>query len=168
MAVEIERYGCDLNYPADVLREGRRGSCNTRPRQSRPRSPTHEHWGWPCGFQDGSSPTPAGSPLENHEEEGVRDDPHYGEHQTLYLLAMAVDPVGGKRNGGGSAPAGIGAWAAGQGYSASRRSSRSRRETGPAGCAPPRCCGRLTITCAADSVSLYLQASIGDTQDLPT
>ncbi len=33
-----------------------------------------------------------GSPLEDHDEEGVRDDPHYGEHQTFYLLAMAIHP----------------------------------------------------------------------------
>jgi hypothetical protein len=33
-----------------------------------------------------------GSPLEDHDEEGVHDDPRYGEHQTFYLLAMAVDP----------------------------------------------------------------------------
>ena len=33
-----------------------------------------------------------GSPLENYDEEGVHDDPHFGEHQTYYLLAMAVHP----------------------------------------------------------------------------
>jgi hypothetical protein len=33
-----------------------------------------------------------GSPLEDHDEEGVHDDPHYGEHQTFYLLAMAIHP----------------------------------------------------------------------------
>ncbi|MEO8428817.1 MAG: hypothetical protein ABI651_17090, partial [Verrucomicrobiota bacterium] len=31
-------------------------------------------------------------PLENYDEEGVHDDPHFGEHQTYYLLAMAVHP----------------------------------------------------------------------------
>src|SRR5262249_43612474 len=34
-----------------------------------------------------------GSPLENHDEEGVHDDPHYGDQQTFYLLAMAVHPA---------------------------------------------------------------------------
>ena len=33
-----------------------------------------------------------GSPLENHDEEGAHDDPHYGDHQTFYLLAMAIHP----------------------------------------------------------------------------
>jgi len=33
-----------------------------------------------------------GSPLEEHDEEGVPDDPHYGERQTFYLLAMAIHP----------------------------------------------------------------------------
>lgn len=33
-----------------------------------------------------------GSPLENYDEEGVHDDPHFGEQQTYYLLAMAVHP----------------------------------------------------------------------------
>ncbi len=34
----------------------------------------------------------AGSPLEDNEEEGVLDDPHYGERQTFYLLATATHP----------------------------------------------------------------------------
>jgi hypothetical protein len=33
-----------------------------------------------------------GSPLENHDEVGVRDDPAYGDNNTLYLQAMAVSP----------------------------------------------------------------------------
>jgi ribosomal protein S18 acetylase RimI-like enzyme len=33
-----------------------------------------------------------GSPLENYGEEGVHDDPYFGEHQTFYLQAMAVHP----------------------------------------------------------------------------
>jgi hypothetical protein len=31
-----------------------------------------------------------GSPLENHEEMGVRDDPHFGVGDTFYLQAVAV------------------------------------------------------------------------------
>ena len=31
-----------------------------------------------------------GSPLENHDEEGVRDDPFFGEGRAFYLQAMAV------------------------------------------------------------------------------
>ncbi|MFT3913136.1 MAG: aminotransferase class III-fold pyridoxal phosphate-dependent enzyme [Anaeromyxobacteraceae bacterium] len=33
-----------------------------------------------------------GSPLENHDEVGVRDDPGYGDNNTLYLQAMALSP----------------------------------------------------------------------------
>jgi 4-aminobutyrate aminotransferase-like enzyme len=33
-----------------------------------------------------------GSPLENHDEVGVRDDPSYGDNNTIYLQAMAVSP----------------------------------------------------------------------------
>jgi hypothetical protein len=34
-----------------------------------------------------------GSPLENHDEIGVREDPRYGENDTFYLQAMAVSPL---------------------------------------------------------------------------
>ncbi|MCM2332841.1 MAG: aminotransferase class III-fold pyridoxal phosphate-dependent enzyme [Anaeromyxobacteraceae bacterium] len=33
-----------------------------------------------------------GSPLENHDELGVRDDPSYGDNNAVYLQAMALDP----------------------------------------------------------------------------
>jgi hypothetical protein len=33
-----------------------------------------------------------GSPLENHDELGVRDDPSYGDNTAIYLQAMAVSP----------------------------------------------------------------------------
>ncbi len=33
-----------------------------------------------------------GSPLENHDELGVREDPSFGDNDTLYLQAMAVSP----------------------------------------------------------------------------
>ena len=33
-----------------------------------------------------------GSALENHDEEGVASDPHYGENDTFYLQASAVLP----------------------------------------------------------------------------
>jgi 4-aminobutyrate aminotransferase-like enzyme len=33
-----------------------------------------------------------GSPLENHDELGVRDDPSYGDNNTIFLQAMAVSP----------------------------------------------------------------------------
>ncbi len=34
-----------------------------------------------------------GSPLENHNELGVREDPAFGDNDTLYLQAMAVSPT---------------------------------------------------------------------------
>ena len=33
-----------------------------------------------------------GSPLENHDALGVRDDPNYGDNNAIYLQAMAIDP----------------------------------------------------------------------------
>jgi hypothetical protein len=33
-----------------------------------------------------------GSPLENHDELGVRDDPSFGDNNAIYLQAMALDP----------------------------------------------------------------------------
>jgi hypothetical protein len=33
-----------------------------------------------------------GSALENHDEEGVASDPHFGENNTFYLQAMATLP----------------------------------------------------------------------------
>jgi hypothetical protein len=33
-----------------------------------------------------------GSPLENHNELGVREDPAFGDNDTIYLQAMAVSP----------------------------------------------------------------------------
>jgi 4-aminobutyrate aminotransferase / (S)-3-amino-2-methylpropionate transaminase len=33
-----------------------------------------------------------GSPLENHDELGVRDDPNYGDNNAIYLQAMAISP----------------------------------------------------------------------------
>jgi hypothetical protein len=34
-----------------------------------------------------------GSPVENHEEEGVSNDPHRGENNAFYLQAMATLPT---------------------------------------------------------------------------
>jgi hypothetical protein len=33
-----------------------------------------------------------GSPLENHDEIGVRNDPSFGDNNTIYLQAMAISP----------------------------------------------------------------------------
>jgi hypothetical protein len=34
-----------------------------------------------------------GSALENHEEEGVGADPHYGDNNTFFLQALATQPA---------------------------------------------------------------------------
>lgn len=94
LAVETERYGDLALYPPDVLKAGRRpllpypaDTLLTTLRQ--PRS---------CGvaLRDRVSQRlvayALGSPLEDHDEVGVRDDPRYGEHDTFYLQAMAVSP----------------------------------------------------------------------------
>jgi hypothetical protein len=33
-----------------------------------------------------------GSAIENHDEEGISSDPHFGENNTFYLQAMAASP----------------------------------------------------------------------------
>ena len=33
-----------------------------------------------------------GSPLENHDELGVRDDPNYGDNNAIHLRAVAISP----------------------------------------------------------------------------
>jgi len=94
LALETERYGDLALYPPDVLKAGRRpllpypaDTLLTTLRQ--PRS---------CGvaLRDRVSQRlvayALGSPLEDHDEVGVRDDPRYGEHDTFYLQAMAVSP----------------------------------------------------------------------------
>jgi hypothetical protein len=94
LAVEAERYGDLAFYPPDVLKAGRRpllpypaDTLLTTLRQLRS-----------CGvaLRDRVSQRlvayALGSPLEDHDEVGVRDDPRYGEHDTFYLQAMAVSP----------------------------------------------------------------------------
>ena len=94
MAVEMERYGSLADYPPEVLRAGLRPllqfpaealeACLSRPRALG------------IALRDGVSGRlvayAVGSPLENHDEEGVADDPHLGEHTTFYLQAMATAP----------------------------------------------------------------------------
>jgi 4-aminobutyrate aminotransferase-like enzyme len=94
MAVEAERYGGLAHYPPDVLKAGRRPllqySADTL-------VTTLGHLRC-CGvaLRDRVSGQVVayalGSPLENHDELGVRDDPRHGENDTFYLQAMAVSP----------------------------------------------------------------------------
>jgi 4-aminobutyrate aminotransferase-like enzyme len=94
LALEIASYGAESQYPPDVLRSGRRPLIQY-PIESLdatiayPRSTgiaLHDRiTGKAIAFA-------VGGPLENYDEDGVIDDPHYGENQVFYLQAMAVLP----------------------------------------------------------------------------
>ncbi|HTP51953.1 MAG TPA: aminotransferase class III-fold pyridoxal phosphate-dependent enzyme [Anaeromyxobacteraceae bacterium] len=94
-AVEVERYGNLALYPPDVLRAGRRPLLQY---SAETLASTMANPG-ACGvaLRDRVSQRlvayALGSPLENHDEVGVRDDPRYGENDTFYLQAMAVSPL---------------------------------------------------------------------------
>jgi len=92
MAVEIERYGSISHYPPDVLRAGRRPLLQYPVQTIEATLANPRALGLALRFSGRIIAYAVGSPLEDHDEEGVHDDPHYGEHQTFYLLAMAIDP----------------------------------------------------------------------------
>ena len=92
MAVEIERYGSLSHYPPDVLRAGRRPLLQYPVETIETTLSNPRALGLALRFSGRIIAYAVGSPLEEHDEEGVHDDPHYGEHQTFYLLAMAIDP----------------------------------------------------------------------------
>jgi 4-aminobutyrate aminotransferase-like enzyme len=92
MAVEIERYGSISHYPPDVLRAGRRPLLQYPVETIEATLSNPRALGLALRFSGRIIAYAVGSPLEDHDEEGVHDDPRYGEHQTFYLLAMAVDP----------------------------------------------------------------------------
>jgi 4-aminobutyrate aminotransferase/(S)-3-amino-2-methylpropionate transaminase len=95
VAVEGERYGNLAHYPPEVLRAGR------RPLLQYPAETLTSTLANPraCGvaLRDRVSQRlvayALGSPIENHDELGVREDPRYGENDTFYLQAMAVSPL---------------------------------------------------------------------------
>ena len=93
--VEQERYGAAVQYPADVLRSGRRPLLQ-----------------YPIGTLETTIANPRaiglalrdrvsqrlvgyalGSALENHDEEGIASDQRVGENNTFYLQAVAVLPM---------------------------------------------------------------------------
>jgi L-lysine 6-transaminase len=94
MAVEIDRYSASGQYPPDVLRSGR------RPLLQYPAEPLAATLANPhaigAALWDRVSGRivayALGSPLENHDEEGVSSDPRYGENSAFYLQAMATLP----------------------------------------------------------------------------
>jgi hypothetical protein len=92
MAVEIERYGSISQYPPDVLRAGRRPLLQYPAETLEAALSDVRAVGLALRFSGRIIAYALGSPLEEHDEEGVPDDPHYGERQTFYLLAMAIHP----------------------------------------------------------------------------
>lgn len=90
MAVEIARYGSLSHYPPDAPREGRRPLLQFPVETIEGTLANPRAIGLGLRFSGRIIAYAIGSPLENHEEEGVPDDPHYGDNQTFYLLAMAV------------------------------------------------------------------------------
>ncbi len=93
MAVEIERYGSLSNYPADALHEGRRPLLQFPVEAIEGSLASPRSVGVALRFSGRIIAYAVGSPLENYGEEGVHDDPYFGEHQAYYLQAMAVDPA---------------------------------------------------------------------------
>jgi hypothetical protein len=95
MALEVECYGGVSHYPQGVLRLGQRPLLQYPPEVI---ASTLRHPRSICvGLRDRVSGRlvayALGSPLENHDEIGVRDDPHFGVGDTLYLQAVAVSSV---------------------------------------------------------------------------
>jgi 4-aminobutyrate aminotransferase-like enzyme len=95
LAIEQERYGPAVPYPADVLRAGRRPLLQfpletLEATAANPRSiglaARDRVSGRFVGYLLGSA-------LENHDEEGIGLDPRLGENNTFYLQAMAISPT---------------------------------------------------------------------------
>ena len=95
MAVEIERYGGASQYPPDVLRAGPPAAAAVPARDAARRTLSNPR-AIGVALRDRVSGRivayALGSPLENHDEEGVSSDPHLGENNTFYLQAMATLP----------------------------------------------------------------------------
>src|SRR5262249_33172051 len=92
MAVEIGRYGSLAQYPPDVLHAGRRPLLQFSVEAIEGTLANTHSVGLALRFSGRIIAYAVGSPLENYDEEGVHDDPRFGEHHTYYLLAMAVHP----------------------------------------------------------------------------
>ena len=95
LEVEQARYGEAAQYPPDVLRAGGRpllqyplATLETTAANSRAIgiAARDRVSGRVVGYALGSA-------LENHDEEGVASDPHFGENNTFYLQAMATLPT---------------------------------------------------------------------------
>jgi L-lysine 6-transaminase len=95
LAVEQERYGATVKYPPDVLRAGRRPLLQFPLEALEATASNLRAIG--IALRDRVSSRlvghALGSALEDHDEEGVHADPHFGEHNTFYLQAMATSPT---------------------------------------------------------------------------
>ncbi len=94
LTVEQERYGAAA-YPADVLRAGRRPLVQfpletLETTMANPRAIGIALRDRVSGRIVGYA---LGSALENHDEEGVGADPHFGDNNTFFLQAMATPPA---------------------------------------------------------------------------
>ncbi len=92
MAVEIQRYGSLSHYPSDALRDGRRPLLQFPVEAIEGTLANPRSVGVALRFSGRVIAYAVGSPIENYGEEGVHDDPYFGEHQAYYLQAMAVHP----------------------------------------------------------------------------
>ena len=95
LAVEQERYGAAVKYPPDVLRAGRRPLLQFPLETLETTASALRAIG--IALRDRVSSRivgyAIGSALEDHDEEGVHADPHFGENNTFYLQAMATSPT---------------------------------------------------------------------------
>jgi hypothetical protein len=94
LAVEQDRYGAAA-YPSDVLRAGRRPLVQfpletLEATMANPRAIGIALRDRVSGRIVGYA---LGSALENHDEEGVAADPHYGDNNTFFLQALATQPA---------------------------------------------------------------------------
>ena len=92
MAVEIESYGSFSHSPNDVAGTVHRPLLQFPVEAIEATLANPRSVGVALRFSGRIVAYGVGSPLENYGEEGVSDDPSYGENQTFYLQAIAVHP----------------------------------------------------------------------------
>jgi 4-aminobutyrate aminotransferase-like enzyme len=95
LAVEIDTYGALSQYPSDVLRSGRRPllQYTVETLQATIGSPRAVGVALKDRVSERVVAYALGSPLENHDEQGVCDDPRYNDGDTFYLQAVAIHPT---------------------------------------------------------------------------
>jgi len=95
LEVEQARYGDASQYPPDVLRAGRRPLLQFPLETLEVTASNPRAIGLAARDRVSSRLVgyALGSALENHDEEGVASDPHFGENNTFYLQAMATLPT---------------------------------------------------------------------------